>query len=62
MVSRMEDGEQLVRNAFADEFPNEAFQDWNRDVDQTVADRIIDTVGRASQINVARFIDDLRNR
>lgn len=61
MVSGVEDGEQIVRNVFADEFPTELFQDWNRDVDQSVADRIINTVGRASQINVASFIDDLRN-
>lgn len=61
MVNRLEDGEQAVRNVFQDEFPSDNFHDWNRDVEQSTADHAINTVGRASRINVAKFIDHLRD-
>ena len=61
MVTRLEDGEQAVRNVFHAEFPDERFEDWNREVNQSSADHVISTVGRASRIDVAKFIDDLRD-
>jgi hypothetical protein len=61
MVKRLEDGEQAVRNVFHEEFPDERFEEWNREVSQSVADHVINTVGRASRINVGKFIDDLRD-
>jgi len=61
MVTHLEDGEQAVRNVFSNEFANERFEDWNREVNQSAADHVINMVGRASQINVAKFIDDFRD-
>ena len=61
MVTRLEDGEEAVRNVFNAEFPDERFEDWNREVNQSAADDVINTVGRACRINVAKFIDDLRD-
>lgn len=61
IVPRLEDGEQAVRTVFQDEYPGEQFPDWDREVDQSAAAHVITTVGRASRINVAKFIEDLRD-
>ncbi|WP_166820024.1 hypothetical protein [Thalassoroseus pseudoceratinae] len=60
MVTRLEDGEWRVQQVFEDEFPNEDFRQWDREVSDATADQIVKTVGRAGRINVASFIDDLR--
>ena len=61
MVARLEDGEQVVHNVFHAEFPGERFEDWDREVIRSVTDHLINTVGRASRIDVVKFIDDLRD-
>ena len=61
MVNCIEDGEEAVRKVLDAEFPDEGFKNWNCFVDDAVANQIIRTVDRASSINVAKFIDDLRD-
>lgn len=60
MINRLEDAENAVRQVFLDEFPESNFAQWNREIDDQVAEQIIKNVGRASQINVRKFIEDLR--
>lgn len=60
MCADLQHGERIVASVFASTFPEESFAAWNRNVADSTADHIIKTVGRASRINVARFIDDLR--
>lgn len=60
MMKDLDEAEQAVRCVFADEFPTSDFDHWNQNLDDRAAETIIKTVGRASRINVAKFIDDLR--
>ncbi|HEX8322080.1 MAG TPA: hypothetical protein VF632_27085 [Longimicrobium sp.] len=60
MINRLEDAERTVEQVFRDEFPRESFAEWNRELDDQVARQIINSVGRASRINVRMFIEDLR--
>jgi hypothetical protein len=60
MFREIEDAEARVLQVFQDEFPNASFLDWNGEIDDSVARRIVTNVGRASRINVAKFIEDLR--
>lgn len=60
MINRIEDAEHRAEQVFRDEFPQEDFTAWNREVDDQTASTIIRNVGRASRINVRMFIDDLR--
>ena len=59
MVRRLEDAEHTVRRIYELEFPNSSFNVWNSEIDDRTAKTIIRNVGRASQINVAKFIEDL---
>jgi hypothetical protein len=59
MVTRIDDAERSVHQIFLDEHPGKRFDDWNGELEDAVARRIIRTVGRASTINVAKFITDL---
>ena len=60
MITRIEDAEWRVQSVFEDEFPLQEFARWNTEVNDSSADQIIRNVGRASTINVKRFIEDLR--
>jgi hypothetical protein len=60
MINRLADAERAVELVFYDEFPHENFAEWNREINEGVAGRIINKAGRASRINVRMFIDDLR--
>jgi len=53
------EAEITVENVFNDEFPKNEFQIWNSEVSDSFAQNIIKNVGKASQINVKRFIEDL---
>ena len=59
IVRRIEDAEHLVRCQFEELRPKSDFAAWNVNVDDSVAKNIIETVGRASRINIERFIEDL---
>jgi hypothetical protein len=59
MIARIEDAEHAVKQIFLEEFPAANFAQWDQDLDDRAAEHIIKTVGRASQINVKRFIEDL---
>lgn len=59
MVARLEDAEQSVKQIFLDEFPGLNFTDWNREINDATAENIIKNVGRASRINVKKFIEEL---
>lgn len=61
MIGRLEWAEARVRGVFEDEFPDCSFCQWNREVNDQIAARIVENVGRASMINVKRFIEDLGN-
>ena len=59
IIKRIEDAENAVQRVFHDEFPNSSFLEWNHEVDDKHAENIIKNVGRASRINVRKFIEDL---
>jgi len=59
MFRRIEDAESAVRNVFLDQFPTADFDSWNGEIGDEVADGMIKAVGRASRINVKKFIEDL---
>ncbi|HEX6038555.1 hypothetical protein [Longimicrobium sp.] len=60
MVNQIEGAEHKVQQIFRDEFPEEDFAAWNREVGDETAATIIRKIGRASRINVRMFIDELR--
>lgn len=51
--------ENTVRRTFEDEFPERDFQQWNDDINENIAQNIINGVGKASSINVIKLINDL---
>ncbi|MFC7515059.1 hypothetical protein ACFQUU_08590 [Herbaspirillum sp. GCM10030257] len=55
----MSQGEFIVRNTFIDYYPSDDFDAWNSELPDQVAKNIISNVGNASQIKVAKFIEDL---
>lgn len=59
MMSRLEYAECAVGKIFIKEFPNSNFSKWNQEINDKTAENIIRTVGRASRINVRKFIKDL---
>ena len=59
MVRELADAERAVQDIFLDEFPNAVFTEWNQHINDETAEHIIQGVGRASQINVREFIQDL---
>lgn len=59
MVEPLADAERAVENVFRMEFPDENFHEWNQNAHESVAENIIQAVGRASRINVKKFIEDL---
>ena len=58
-VLPLERAEHAVRVIFDDEFPDKDFNEWNQNIDETTAANIIRAVGKASRINVKKFIKDL---
>jgi hypothetical protein len=58
MIYRLEDAENEVRQIFLREFPQSNFVLWDQDIDDRTAEQIIKDVGRASRINVRKFIED----
>jgi hypothetical protein len=59
VVSRLEDAEIAVRNAFLDEFPEQNFRLWNTDISDSWAQDEIRNGGRATPINIRLFIERL---
>jgi hypothetical protein len=59
MIASLEEAEHAVRVIFNQEFSDQDFNDWNQNMDDATAASIISTVGRASRINVKKFIEDL---
>jgi hypothetical protein len=59
MFNRLEDAEHAVRGVFLAEFPKAIYTHWDREISDQTADQIIKSVGRASMINVKKFIEDL---
>ena len=59
LTSGMEYAEREVANVFFDEFPHANFDLWNREIEDDAAEQIVNSVGRATRINVRMFIEDL---
>ena len=57
----IQEAEVAVQNVFHEEFPKDSFNAWNSDVSDSFAQNVIKNVGKASQINVKKFIDDLQD-
>lgn len=55
----IETAELSVRKIFESEFPEENFAKWNSSLSHAASQGIINGVGRASRINVRKFIQDL---
>jgi len=56
MVTPLRDAEARVRQVFEDCFPEHVFSDWDREVNDQVAQNIISNVGVESTIHVDRLI------
>lgn len=59
MIKPLKEAERVVRNIFHEEFPDQDFDKWNENLNDTAAENIVKAVGRASRINVKKFIEDL---
>lgn len=59
MINSLEGAENKIISIFKNEFPNSSYSKWNTELSDKVAERIISSVGRASRINVKKFIEDL---
>lgn len=59
MIKTIEDAEQAVKTIFDQEFPNKKYNEWNLNMNDATARHIINSVGKASRINVKNFIEDL---
>ena len=59
MVSRIQDAETQVRRVFNEIFPDQRFETWDQEIEDSAAQNIIKSVDRASRINVEKFIKDL---
>ena len=59
MVTSLQLGEQIVRDAFDESFEGREFSDWDAPLPDKTAMSIINGVGRAMRINVRKFIADL---
>ena len=55
----IQEAEAAVQNKFHDNFPDDSFNIWNSNVHDSSALNMIKTVGKASQIDVKQFIEDL---
>ena len=40
-------------------FPNDDYSEWDTEIEDSVADDMIEAVGKASKIDVQKFIEDL---
>ena len=59
MVPNLGEAERAVRNIFTAHHPNSRYSDWNTELEDNIAFDIVRTVGQASPINVATFIEQL---
>lgn len=59
MVAAITDGEETVRDVFMIKFPNDDYSEWDTEIEDSVADDMIEAVGKASKIDVQKFIEDL---
>lgn len=59
LIPNIEDAESSVKADFTDNFPHLNFNLWNEEVSDDFAQNIIKIVGKASKINVKKFIEDL---
>ena len=59
MKDNIQEAEHEVRRIFMDEFPEDDFEIWNVDISEATGNVMIDRVGKASQINVKKFIENL---
>ncbi len=59
MMKDLSDAEVAVESVFRKEFPHKRFLVWNDEVADSTSKHIISSVGRASRINVRKFIEDL---
>jgi hypothetical protein len=57
----IQEAEVAVQNEFCNNFPNDSFDTWNSNVSDSYAQNAIKVVGKASEINVKKFIEDLWN-
>ncbi len=62
MINRLTGTEESVHQVFLFEFPKCNYLQWNCEIYASVAEQIIKNVGRASKINVRKFIADLWNK
>lgn len=60
-ILTLETAEEEVRFRFEDEFPDESFDDWNRNLrDDATGESLVVAIGRAYTINARNFINELR--
>ena len=59
MIQTIEQADASVRDIFTNEFPHLNFNQWNEEISDEFAQNIIKNVGKASRINVKKFIEDL---
>jgi hypothetical protein len=59
MVPSLDEAERTVRDIFAAAYPKSRYSEWNTELEDRIAFDIVRTVGHASRINVATFIEQL---
>jgi hypothetical protein len=59
IVSGPDDGEYIVAQVFAKEYPAIQYHEWNSDINDATAQRIIQNIGNDARIDVKTFIDAL---
>ena len=59
MNATLDTAESLVHGIFDEHFPSENFVEWNTDIPENVAQRIISSVGCAQETHVLNLIRDL---
>jgi hypothetical protein len=59
MMPTLGEAERAVGDIFSAEFPKSGYSDWNTEIDDDIASSIVSSVGRASSINVVKFIEQL---
>lgn len=53
------DAHLLIQNTFEKEFTDRSFEDWNKEIHDSVAQKLLDTIGVNSNLNLRMFILDM---
>jgi hypothetical protein len=55
----LSDAHLLIRSTFEKEFADRNFEAWNREIHDSIARKLLDTIGISSNLNLRMFILDM---